>query len=468
VSKNRANGNIISTVFVEEMADEGRCVAKQDGLVIFIEKAAPGDVVDVELKRKKSSYAMGEAVHYHQLSPNRVQPFCQHFGTCGGCKWQHVAYSTQLFYKEKQVRDALTRIAKVELPEVQPILGSESIRYYRNKMEFSFTNRKWLTLEEIRSGEEMDRRGLGFHVPGAFDKVLDLEECYLQEEPSNSIRSAIREYALKHELGFFDLKNQGGLLRNVMIRTTTLGEVMVLVQFFEPLHDQIQDLLRYLKETFPAITSLFYVINAKHNDTFLDQETILFHGQAYIVEDLDGLKFRISPKSFFQTNSKQALLLYRKALEFAQLSGNELVYDLYCGTGTITNFLSRNAQRVVGVEYVENAVEDARINSEINGIANTVYFAGDMKKVLSTDFIEQNGRPDVIVTDPPRAGMDKEVVECILQAAPQRVVYVSCNPATQARDLALMDGDYKVAAVQPVDMFPHTSHVETVVLLERR
>lgn len=455
-------------MFVEEMADEGRCVAKQDGLVIFIEKAAPGDVVDVELKRKKSSYAMGEAVHYHQLSPNRVQPFCQHFGTCGGCKWQHVGYSTQLFYKEKQVRDALTRIAKVELPEIQPILGSDSTRHYRNKLEFTFTNRKWLTLDEIRSGEEMDRRGLGFHVPGAFDKVLDVEECYLQEEPSNSIRLAIREYALKHDLGFFDLKNQNGLLRTVMIRTTTLGEVMVLVQFFEALHDQIQDLLSYLKETFPSITSLFYVINTKGNDTFLDQETILFHGQPYIVEDLDGLKFRISPKSFFQTNSKQALLLYRKALEFAQLSGSELVYDLYCGTGTITNFLARNAQKVVGVEYVENAVEDARINSEINGIANTVYFAGDMRKVLSAEFLEQNGRPDVIVTDPPRAGMDKEVVECILMAAPKRVVYVSCNPGTQARDLALMDSDYKVTAVQPVDMFPHTSHVETVVLLERR
>lgn len=468
MSKNRVKGKIIENVLVQEMADDGRCMARHDGMVVFISKAAPGDIVDVELKKKRSNHAIGEAIHYHTLSAERETPFCKHFGVCGGCKWQHVKYDTQLFYKGKQVKDALERIAKVELPELHSIIGSSQIKYYRNKLEYSFTNRKWLTLEQIHSGEEMDRRGVGFHVPGQFDKVLDIEECHLQKEPSNSIRLAIREYAFKHNLGFFDLKQQVGLLRNVMIRTTTLGELMVLIQFFEPKEEEIKALLQYLVESFPVITSLFYVINEKANDTFLDQETHLFHGQPYIVEDLDGLKFRISPKSFFQTNSEQAQVLYRTALEYAQLTGNELVYDLYCGTGTITNFLARKARKVIGIEYVENAVIDARTNSIINNIQNTEYFAGDMRKVLVPEFLAQHGKPDVLVTDPPRAGMDKEVVDCILLAEAQRIVYVSCNPATQARDLALLDIMYKVKEVQPVDMFPHTNHVETVVLLEKR
>ncbi len=468
MSKNKAKGKIIEHVRVEEMADEGRCMARHDGLVLFIDKAAPGDIVDVELKKKRSNHAIGEAIRYEHFSEDRETPFCQHFGTCGGCKWQHVKYSTQLFFKEKQVRDALTRIAKVELPEILSIIGSEDIRYYRNKLEFSFTNRKWLTLEQIRSGEEMDRRGLGFHVPGQFDKVLDLEECHLQAEPSDSIRMAIKAYALEHGLSFFDLKNQGGLLRNVMIRTSSLGEVMVLVQFFEDLQQERTALLAHLVETFPQITSLYYVVNSKANDTFLDQETHLHHGLPYILEELEGLKFRISPKSFFQTNSRQALVLYQKAKEYAQLTGTELVYDLYCGTGTISNFVANQARKVIGVEYVENAVEDARINSNINGIAHTEFFAGDMKKVLVPEFFAQHGFPDVIITDPPRAGMDKEVIACMLQAAPRKIVYVSCNPATQARDIALLDEKYQVTKVQPVDMFPHTSHVETVVLLELR
>lgn len=466
MSKNKAKGKIIENVLVQEIADEGRCMAKQeDGLVLFIEKAAPGDVVDVMLKKKRSNHAIGEAVKYHSYSKLRSEPFCKHFGVCGGCKWQHVQYDTQLFYKEKQVRDALTRIAKVEFPEIQPIIGSDKIQYYRNKLEFSFTNRKWLTIDEINSKVEMDRRGLGFHVPGQFDKVLDLEECHLQAEPSNSIRLAVKQYVIENDLTFFDIKFQNGLLRNIMVRTSTLNETMVLVQFYEPLIDEIEGLMNFLKTKFPEITSLFYVINQKQNDTFLDQDTILFHGQEYIVEDLDGLKFRISPKSFFQTNSEQALLLYKATLDFAQLKGDELVYDLYCGTGTITNFLARNSKKVIGIEYVENAVADARINSEINGITNTDYFAGDMKNVLVADFIAKHGKPDVIITDPPRAGMDKEVVDCIMEVAPERIVYVSCNPGTQARDLAMMDEKYRVVGVQPVDMFPHTSHVENVVLL---
>lgn len=469
MSKNKAKGKIIENVLVQEIADEGRCMAKQeDGLVLFIEKAAPGDVVDVMLKKKRSNHAIGEAVKFHSYSDLRSEAFCQHFGVCGGCKWQHVQYDTQLFYKEKQVRDALTRIAKVELPEIQPIIGSDKIQYYRNKLEFSFSNRKWLTNEEIKSGVDMDRRGLGFHVPGQFDKVLDLAECHLQAEPSNSIRMAVREYVLANELEFFDIKFQNGLLRNIMIRTTTLNETMVLVQFFKPEMDEIEGLMNFLKTKFPEITSLFYVINQKQNDTFLDQETILFHGLEYITENLDGLKFRISPKSFFQTNSEQALILYKATLDFAQLKGDELVYDLYCGTGTITNFLARNAKKIIGIEYVENAVADARINSEINGITNTDYFDGDMKNVLVADFVAKHGKPDVIITDPPRAGMDKEVVECIMEVAPERIVYVSCNPGTQARDLAIMDEKYRVVGVQPVDMFPHTSHVENVVLLKLR
>jgi 23S rRNA (uracil1939-C5)-methyltransferase len=466
--KNKAKGQIIEKVLVQEIADEGRCMAKHEGLVLFIENAAPGDLVDVQLKKKRSNHAIGEAIHFHSLSSQRSTPFCVHFGTCGGCKWQHVNYETQLFYKEKQVRDALTRIAKVALPEIEPIIGSEKTQFYRNKLEFSFTNRKWLTWEEIKSGAEMDRRGVGFHVPGQFDKVLDLSECHLQAEPSNSIRMAIREYALQHELPFFDLKAQEGLLRNVMIRTTTLAETMVMLQFFENQQDEIKGLLEFLLVKFPEITSLFYVVNEKRNDTFLDQETILYHGTPYITEDLDGLKFRISPKSFFQTNSEQALLLYRVVMDFADLQGHELVYDLYCGTGTISAFLARKAQKVIGIEYVENAVEDARLNAEINQITNTHFVAGDMKKVLVPDFVAKHGKPNVIVTDPPRAGMDKEVVACILEIEPDKIVYVSCNAATQARDLALMDEKYEVVQVQPVDMFPHTSHVENVVLLQKR
>jgi len=468
MSKNKAKGQIIEKVLVQELADEGRCMAKHDGLVLFIENAAPGDLVDVQLKKKRSKHAIGEAIHFHSFSPQRSIPFCAHFGTCGGCKWQHVNYDTQLYYKEKQVRDALTRIAKVNLPEIDPIIGSEKTQFYRNKLEFSFTNRKWLTWEEIKSGVEMDRRGVGFHVPGQFDKVLDLSECHLQAEPSNSIRMAIREYALVHDLPFFDLKSQNGLLRNVMIRTTTLGETMILIQFFENKKDEIEGLMNFLKAHFPKITSLYYVVNEKRNDTFLDQETVLYYGTPYISEDLDGLKFRISPKSFFQTNSEQALVLYRIVMDFAELKGQELVYDLYCGTGTISTFLARKAQKVIGIEYVENAVEDARLNAEINQITNIHFVAGDMKKVLVPDFIAQHGKPNILVTDPPRAGMDKEVVECILEIEPAKIVYISCNAATQARDLALLDEKYEVKKVQPVDMFPHTSHVENVVLLQKR
>ncbi len=463
---------LLEKVTITDVAAEGKAVARVDELVVFVPYVVPGDVVDLQVKRKKNHYAEAVAVKFHERSPLRTEPFCRHFGVCGGCKWQCLSYEEQLKYKQKQVFDNLTRIGKVELPEFRPILGSAKTRFYRNKLEFTFSNKRWLTEDEVKQDVKYDRmNAVGFHIPGAFDKVLDIEECWLQDDISNRIRNAVRDYAYAHGYPFFNLRTQEGMLRNMMVRTSTTGELMVLLQCkieSESELEKMKELLQYVADTFPQITSLLYVVNNKCNDTFGDLEVEVFKGTDHIYEEMEGLRFKIGPKSFYQTNSEQAYNLYKVAREFASLTGNELVYDLYTGTGTIANFVSRQARRVIGIEYVPEAIEDAKVNSAINGIANTLFYAGDMKDILTQDFISEHGRPDVIITDPPRAGMHGDVIGVLLSAEPQRIVYVSCNPATQARDLQLLDGKYRVAAVQPVDMFPHTHHVENVVLLEKR
>ena len=439
-------------------------------MVIFVPFVAPGDVVDIQLTRKKNSYAEGKAVHFHSYSPHRVEPFCQHFGVCGGCKWQHIPYEDQLKYKQKQVLDNLTRIGKVQPEEVLPILGSAKTTFYRNKLEFTFSNKKWLTEEEVKSGVTPDTwNGVGFHIPTLFDKVLDIQKCWLQDDISNRIRNCIKAYCLSHEgYPFFDLRNQEGFIRTLMIRTASTGDLMVVVVFFHEDQERREALLSHVAEQFPEITSLLYVINGKCNDTITDQEVIVFKGKDHIIEEMEGLHFKVGPKSFYQTNSEQAYNLYKVARSFAGLTGNELVYDLYTGTGTIANFVARQSKQVIGIEYVPEAIEDAKVNASLNGLENTLFYAGDMKDILTADFIQQHGRPDVITTDTPRAGMHDDVIKTILAAEPKRVVYVSCNPATQARDLSLLDVKYALKKVQPVDMFPHTHHVENVVLLEKR
>jgi 23S rRNA (uracil1939-C5)-methyltransferase len=427
--------------------------------------------VDLQVRRKKHNYAEAEAVKFHEYSEKRAVPFCEHYGVCGGCVWQILPYSEQLKYKQKQVVDALTRIGHVELPEISPIIGSEKTQCYRNKLEFTFSNKRWLTREEVASGVDFERNAVGFHITGAFDKVLPIEKCWLQDDICNQIRNAIRDYALEHGYTFIDLRQHTGMMRNLVIRTASTGELMVIVvarvEGAEE-REKFLALMEYVKQTFPQITSLQYVINNKVNDSIGDLDVELYSGRDHIFEEMEGLRFKIGPKSFYQTNSEQAYQLYKVARGFAQLSGNELVYDLYTGTGTIANFVSRQARQVIGIEYVPEAIEDAKVNSAVNGIENTLFYAGDMKDILTDDFIAEHGRPDVIITDPPRAGMHPDVINVILNAAPQRIVYVSCNPATQARDLQLLDVKYKVEAVQPVDMFPQTHHVENVVLLTLR
>jgi 23S rRNA (uracil1939-C5)-methyltransferase len=460
---------LLENVTVTGIAAEGKAIVRHNDCVIFIPFVVPGDVIDIQLTRKKNSYAEAKAVKFHALSPDRIQPVCRHFGVCGGCKWQHLSYPKQLFHKETQVVNALKRIGKIDIPEVQPILGSAKTEYYRNKLEFTFSNKRWLTEEEIGSEEaftQMD--ALGFHIPGLFDKVLNIDECWLQSPLSNEIRIAIKGFCLEHGYPFFDLRNQEGLMRNIIIRSTSTGELMLIVVFYRNDREEIENLLAYITKKFPQITSLLYIINGKANDTITDQTVLTYKGKEYIIEEMEGLKFKIGAKSFYQTNSEQAYVLYKVAREFAGLTGNELVYDLYTGTGTIANFVARNAAQVIGIEYVPEAIEDAKINSALNGLENLLFYAGDMKDILTPDFITEHGRPDVIITDPPRAGMHTDVIKSILFAAPQRIVYVSCNPATQARDLQLLDEAYKVERVQPVDMFPHTHHVENVVLLVRR
>lgn len=460
---------LLEQVEITGVAAEGKALARVDDMVVFVPFVAPGDVVDLQLYRKKHKYAEGRVVKVHSYSPLRVEPFCQHFGVCGGCKWQHLPYEYQLQFKQQQVVDNLTRIGKVELPEISPIKGSAKQRFYRNKLEFTFSNKSWLTFEELQSEQEFDcRNALGFHIPNMFDKVLDIKKCWLQDDISNRIRLSIRAFALEHGYEFFDLREQRGLLRNMIVRTASTGEIMLIVVFYEPDHEKIKALMQHVADCFPEITSLLYIVNQKANDTITDQEVHLFRGRDYILETMEGLQFKVGPKSFYQTNSEQAYELYKVARDFASLTGEELVYDLYTGTGTIANFVSRQARKVIGIEYVPEAIEDAKVNAELNGLENTLFFAGDMKDILTTGFIEQYGRPDVIITDPPRAGMHDDVIKTILFAAPKRIVYVSCNPATQARDLSLLDVHYKVTKVQPVDMFPHTQHVENVVLLEQR
>lgn len=465
---------IKKNIFVEnaeivDISSEGKSVAKVDGMVIFVDGGVPGDVADVMITRKKNNYAEGHVVTLKTPSPKRVEPKCEHFGHCGGCKWQNMDYETQLFFKHKTVEDALTRIGKLDISTMKPIFANKADYFYRNKLEFSFSDKKWLTSEEIKSGEEIDNRNaLGFHIPKMFDKILDIKNCYLQEEPSNTIRNEIRDFANKHSLTFFGVRDKTGLLRTLMIRSSSNGEIMLLIQFFENQPENIELLLNHLKITFPKITSLQYVINQKGNDTLQDLEIKTFYGRDHIFEEMEGLKFKISAKSFYQTNSPQAFELYKITRHLCGLTGSETVYDLYTGTGTIANFVAKKAGKVIGVEYVEDAVVDAKTNSEFNGITNTLFYAGDMKDVLNDDFIAKHGKPDVIITDPPRAGMHEDVVRVILRAKPLKIVYVSCNPATQARDLAIMIEDYEIREIQPVDMFPQTAHVENVVLLERK
>lgn len=461
---------VFENISVLDAGAKGVSVAKApDGKVIFVQNVVPGDVVDIQTFKKRKAYYEGKAIKYHAFSDNRIEPVCKHFGVCGGCKWQNMKYDQQLFYKNNEVLNNLKRIGKIELPTFEPILGSEKQFFYRNKMEFGFSNQRWLTDEEVRSDADFgNRNALGFHIPKMWDKILDIQKCHLQEDPSNAIRNAIKEFAVENDLTFFNARNHEGLLRTLMIRTASTGEIMVLIQFFEEHKSHREMLLDFIFEKFPQITSLQYVINSKANDTLYDQDIKLYKGRDYILEEMEGLHFSINAKSFYQTNSAQAYELYKVTRDFAGLTGNEIVYDLYTGTGTIAQFVSKQAKKVVGVEAVPEAIADAKENAKRNQITNCEFFVGDMKNVFNDDFIAQHGMPDVIITDPPRDGMHKDVVEQILKIAPNKVVYVSCNSATQARDLALMDEMYKVTRVRPVDMFPQTHHVENVVLLEKK
>jgi len=469
MAKQKKPHPIFTNITITDIAAEGKAIARINDIVVFIPYVVPGDVVDLQVTRKKSHFMEARPIHFHSYSPNRTEAVCEHFGICGGCKWQTLPYAEQLKYKQQQVIDNLTRIGKIELPEITPILGSERTEFYRNKLEFTFSNKRWRTNEEIAEGKVFETmNAVGFHIPGAFDKVLDINKCWLQTDISNQIRNEIRTYALAKELTFFDLRAQEGFLRTMMVRTTSTGELMIIMVFFYEDIEAQNALLQHIADKFPQITSLLYIINSKANDTITDQEVHVFKGNECIFEEMEGLKFKIGPKSFYQTNSEQAYELYKITRDFAQLTGEELVYDLYTGTGTIANFVAHQAKQVVGIEYVPEAIEDAKVNSAINGISNTLFYAGDMKNILNAAFIETHGKPDVIITDPPRAGMHDDVIDAIRFAAPNRIVYVSCNPATQARDLSLLDAEYKVEKIQPVDMFPHTHHVENVVLLRRR
>ncbi|MEW7292770.1 23S rRNA (uracil(1939)-C(5))-methyltransferase RlmD [Aquimarina sp. 2304DJ70-9] len=466
--KNRRQ--IFEHIEVIDAGAKGKSIAKApDGKVIFINNAVPGDVVDIQTTKKRKAYYEGSATVFHKKSPKRVAPTCAHFGTCGGCRWQFMGYEHQLAYKQQEIVNNLTRLGKIELPTITPILGSDDQFFYRNKMEFSFSDSRWLTLEEIQSGTEIkSRNALGFHMPGMWDKILDIDTCYLQEDPSNDIRNKVKTFATENNLSFYNARKQEGFLRTLMLRISSTGEIMVLIQFFNEDEEKRTLLLDYIASEFPEITSLQYVINSKGNDTIYDQEVICYKGKDFIEEEMEGLRFKINAKSFYQTNSKQAYELYKVTRDFASLTGNELVYDLYTGTGTIAQFVAKQAKKVIGVEAVPEAIEDAKENARNNNIDNVEFYAGDMKKVFTKEFIANHGQPEVVITDPPRDGMHKDVVAQLLNISPKKIVYVSCNSATQARDLALLDETYKVTKVQPVDMFPQTYHVENVVLLEKR
>lgn len=457
---------IIEELVIEKIAAEGKALGYYKDKVVFVAGTAPGDIVDVRVHRKKKSFLEGSAVKFHKKSELRVEPFCSHYGVCGGCKWQHLSYEDQLGFKAEQVKDALERIAKVDLPVISPILGSKETTFYRNKMEYTFSNNRWLTTEEIESGEQFESDALGFHVPKRFDKIVQIDKCYLQAEPSNSIRNSVDRFAKDNKITYFNLVKQVGFLRNLIIRTASTGQTMVILQVAEENEEWLGMMLNHIKDNFPEITSLLHILNQKGNETFHDLEVKLFHGQDHIMEEMEGLQFKIGPKSFYQTNSDQAHELYKVARNLAALKGDEIVYDLYTGTGTIANFIAKNAKKVIGIEYVPEAIEDAKINSQLNKIDNTEFFAGDMKDVLNQDLLSKHGKADVIITDPPRAGMHPDVIQAILDIKSPKIVYVSCNPATQARDIDLLSDAYKVTAVQPVDMFPQTHHVENVVLLE--
>lgn len=460
---------LLEGVEIIDVAAEGNSLAKVDEMVVFIPFGAPGDVADVKIDRKKRNYAEGHIDRLVTPSPIRVEPWCEHFTVCGGCRWQHLPYDFQLACKQKQVKDCLERIAKIPFPDITPILGSENIWEYRNKMEYTFSDKMWLTFEQMRSGEEFpDRRAAGFHIPGAFDKVLDIHKCHLQDDLGNRIRTFVKEFGKEKNYTFYNIRENRGFLRTLMIRIASTGDVMAVMSVGEDDSEKIEELMSAIATRFPEITSLFYVVNTKVNDTIADLDIVTWKGRDYIEEEMEGLRFRIGPKSFYQTNSRQAYRLYSVAREYAALTGDELVYDLYTGTGTIACFLAPHCRHVVGIEYVPEAIEDAKVNATANGLDNTEFYAGDMKDVLSAEFIQTHGRPDVMIVDPPRAGMHEDVVKVILDAAPDRIVYVSCNPATQARDLAMLHAKYDITAVRPVDMFPHTQHVENVVALKLR
>lgn len=462
-----AKNKFFEDVAIIDIAEEGKGVGKADDFVLFVEKAVPGDVADIQVYRSKKNFGEGKITQLKKPSEYRTQPFCEHFGTCGGCKWQHMTYEAQLKFKQKSVSDALTRLAKIDVTGMDPIVASPEDKYYRNKLEFTFSNKRWLYDGENRE-EISNMNALGFHIPGRFDKILDVNHCWLQDEPSNTLRNTIREFTLQHEYSYYDLKNHEGELRNLIIRTSSTGEVMAIVVFAYVEQNRIDLLMNYIEGNFPEITSLLYIVNQKKNDTIFDQDVVAWKGPEYIHEEMNGIKFRIGPKSFYQTNSIQALRLYEIARDFAGFTGDELVYDLYTGAGTIANFVAGSVREVVGVEYVPSAIEDAKVNSAINNINNTRFYAGDMKDVLNADFVAEHGKPDVIITDPPRAGMHPDVVERLMEIEAPKIVYVSCNAATQARDLLVLKEKYDTVKIQPVDMFPHTQHVENVVLLELR
>jgi 23S rRNA (uracil1939-C5)-methyltransferase len=463
-----AKPKFFENVTIIDIAEEGKGVGKADDFVLFVDKAVPGDIADVQVYRSKKNFGEGKIVELKQASGYRVEPFCAHFGTCGGCKWQHMSYEAQLKFKQKSVADALGRIAKINVEGIMPIIPSPADRYYRNKLEYTFSNKRWLYDGESRDDETLNMNALGFHIPGRFDKILDVKHCYLQAEPSNGLRNSIRDFVIAQGYTFYDLRAHTGELRNLVVRTSSTGEVMVIVVFAYAEEERVNMLMNFIDTTFPGITSLLYILNEKKNDTIFDQEVIAFKGPEFIHEEMNGIKFRIGPKSFYQTNSIQALKLYEITRDFAAFIGNELVYDLYTGAGTIANFIAGHVREVVGVEYVPTAIEDAKINSAINNITNTKFFAGDMKDVLVADFVAEHGRPDVIITDPPRAGMHPDVVARLMEIAAPKIVYVSCNAATQARDLLVLKEKYDTVKIQPVDMFPHTQHVENVVLLVLR
>ncbi len=467
--RKRANYPLIEGLQITTLAAEGKAMGRHNDVVVFVPLTVPGDVVDVQIRNKRRRFMEGVVVNYVKRSELREEPFCPHFGVCGGCKWQNLPYQEQLRFKTEQVHDQLSRIGHLTLPSVEPCLGSAKRDFYRNKLEYTFSPKRWRTYEEIASGEELKAApALGFHIPGMFDKILDIDKCYLQADPSNAIRLEIKRFCVERDYSFHDVREHAGLMRNIVIRTSSTGDVMLIVVFGEDDSERINALMEHLKVTFEQITSLFYIVNTKWNDSISDQTPILYSGEDHIMEQMEGLRFKVGPKSFYQTNSEQAYELYKITRDFAELTEGDTLYDLYTGTGTIANFCASRCRSVVGVEYVPEAIEDAFVNSKINGIENTRFYAGDMKVVLSDKFVEENGRPDVIILDPPRAGVDEPVIDVILRAAPQRIVYVSCNPATQARDLALMEAQYTITKVQPVDMFPHTHHVENVVQLIRK